>query len=107
MSHIFRRLFDWRVFADCMRSTRRGWVRLRGDEPPTAIRDPLIAACLDCGLDYSEFGVDLLLPRSQWLLIHPDENGLLCALCIAKRAARIGQCCGIRGVLEIRPEATR
>ncbi len=45
--------------------------------------------CLDCGLDYANFLIDVVLPRDQWLLIHPDEHGLLCAGCIVKRAAKI------------------
>lgn len=48
------------------------------------------AACLDCGLPYADFPLDLNLPRAQWLAIHPEgENGLLCAACIVRRAAKI------------------
>lgn len=47
------------------------------------------ARCLDCGKGYKSFGVDIVLPRSQWLLIHPDDNGLLCAQCIVNRIAKI------------------
>ncbi len=54
------------------------------------------AACLDCGIDYSEFGVDLTLPDDQWKLIHPGVNGLLCATCIARRAAKL------RGIIALR-----
>jgi|SRR3990172_1038990 len=49
-----------------------------------------MAACLDCGLDYyRDFPLDVLLPRAQWLLIHPADHGVLCAACIVKRAAKI------------------
>lgn len=62
------------------------------------------AVCLDCGLPYEEFGgLDILLPRSQWLVIHPDENGLLCAMCIVRRAAKIPECSAIQATLEILP----
>lgn len=43
------------------------------------------ANCLDCGKPYSEFGVDLVFNSSDWFKIHPRENGLLCANCIANR----------------------
>lgn len=45
--------------------------------------------CLDCGLPYASFPLDVNLPRGQWLLIHPDEHGVLCAACIVKRGAAI------------------
>jgi hypothetical protein len=44
--------------------------------------------CTDCGLSYSEFGLDLTLPDQQWKIIYPEENGLLCANCICKRAGK-------------------
>jgi hypothetical protein len=47
------------------------------------------AACLDCGLDYEQFPLDVVLADAQWRAIHPDGGGLLCAACIAKRAARL------------------
>jgi hypothetical protein len=46
------------------------------------------AKCLDCGLDYDQFGMDTQVPRAQWLTIHPDEGGLLCATCIVRRIAQ-------------------
>jgi hypothetical protein len=46
--------------------------------------------CKDCGLPYSEFGIDLILPDQQWKEIFPEENGLLCANCITKRAEKTG-----------------
>lgn len=57
--------------------------------------DELEAKCLDCGRDYTDFGMDLLLPRWQWLLIHPDDGGLLCANCIVRRAS------GLRGAVAL------
>jgi len=47
------------------------------------------AACLDCGKPYSEFALDVVLPDEQWVLIHPEVNGLLCACCIVDRAAKV------------------
>lgn len=62
--------------------------------------------CLDCGLDYEYFGMDTLLPRWQWLLIHPDEGGLLCANCIVKRAAKIPGAVGLHATIGIAPTRT-
>ena len=44
--------------------------------------------CIDCGLSYSEMGLDLVLPDQQWRVICP-ENGILCANCICKRATKL------------------
>ena len=63
------------------------------------------AACIDCGLPYSNFPVDVLLPRSQWLEIHPDENGLLCAACIVRRASLVPGCASVHAFIEIVPQA--
>lgn len=63
----------------------------------------LLASCLDCGRDYSDFHLDMLLPRPQWLEIHPDENGLLCAQCIVTRASRVLGVTAIHAILEIAP----
>jgi hypothetical protein len=68
---------------------------------------PPPAACLDCGLPYGDFPLDVILPRSQWLTIHPDEHGLLCAMCIVKRAAKIPCCAVVHAILEIVPPETR
>jgi hypothetical protein len=46
--------------------------------------------CEDCGLPYDEFGLDMVLPTWQWLLIHPEgEGGLLCGTCICRRAEKL------------------
>lgn len=68
-----------------------------------ARRDPVDAQCLDCGLDYAAFGLDLLLPRAQWLLIHPSDGGLLCARCLVVRAANVSGATAIHAVIEIAP----
>jgi hypothetical protein len=47
-------------------------------------------ACFDCGLLYSDMGLDLVLPDQQWKVIFPEENGVLCANCICKRAEKHG-----------------
>src|SRR5688572_18140783 len=64
---------------------------------------PPPAVCLDCGMPYSEFPLDVLLPRPQWLEIHPDENGLLCAACIVRRCARIPGVTACHLIVEIAP----
>ncbi len=59
--------------------------------------------CLDCGLPYSDFPLDTHLSRSQWLEIHTDEGGILCANCIVKRAAKIPGAVLVHLVVEIAP----
>ena len=54
------------------------------------IRNNLKPNCLDCGMPYQGFPLDMTLPNEQWLMIHPEgEGGLLCAGCIVKRAAKL------------------
>lgn len=62
------------------------------------------AVCLDCGRDYNDFGMDVLLPRWQWLLIHPDEGGLLCANCIVTRSAKVPGAVGLHATIGIAPK---
>lgn len=57
--------------------------------------------CLDCGLAYRDFPLDLTLPDEQWRMIHPDGNGVLCANCIVKRAAAIHGAVAIRATIEL------
>jgi hypothetical protein len=60
--------------------------------------------CDDCGLPYSEFGIDTVLPNLQWLAIHPaGEGGLLCASCMVKRAAKLPGIIAARMVFEFAP----
>lgn len=59
--------------------------------------------CLDCGLPYEDFPMDMLLPRSQWLTIHPADGGLLCAQCIVVRAAKITRATAVHAIIEIAP----
>jgi len=47
-----------------------------------------VVRCRDCGIPYSELGLDLVLPDQQWERIFPEEGGILCANCICKRAAK-------------------
>ncbi len=44
------------------------------------------ARCRDCGMHYSSFGMDIVLPDDQWARIAEDGAGLLCGTCIARRA---------------------
>jgi hypothetical protein len=59
------------------------------------VRD-FVNGCLDCGLPYEEHGVDVILTAAQWEMIHPGVSGVLCALCLARRVAklpgRVGVC---------------
>lgn len=70
---------------------------------PTALT---IAACLDCGKPYGEFGLDTVLSDDQWALImgqpdsKDDPGGLLCGNCIVARASRLGYFVRARLVLE-------
>ena len=48
--------------------------------------------CLDCDVEYSKLGCDLVLPDQQWKALCP-ENGTLCANCICKRAHEFGGTC--------------
>ena len=65
------------------------------------------ARCLGCGKPYSGFGMDVVLPRSQWCAIHPDEDGLLCAQCIVDRVhERIAGATVIHAIVEVSPHAT-
>ncbi len=45
--------------------------------------------CKDCGKLYEQFGLDLILPDQQWKMIC-QEDIILCANCICKRARHIG-----------------
>lgn len=47
-----------------------------------------VVACIDCGLPYADFGLDLVLPDQQWIIIHPGINGVLCSNCICSRASK-------------------
>ena len=48
------------------------------------------AICHDCGTPYGgPDWVDTVLPDEQWKLIFPEQDGLLCANCIIKRASRL------------------
>src|SRR5690242_11416261 len=62
---------------------------------------PPAANCLDCGLPYERFPLDVILPRAQWLEIHPAEHGLLCAACIVERAAQVPGVTCVHAILEI------
>ena len=51
-----------------------------------------LCRCDDCGLPYSEFGVDTCLAAQQWKAVCPEgggDGGLLCANCICKRISKL------------------
>jgi len=63
--------------------------------------DCLKPYCMDCGIPYQDFPLDMTLPDEQWLMIHPEgEGGLLCAGCIVKRAARLPGVIAVRAIFE-------
>lgn len=68
-------------------------------------QEQLAAVCLDCGLSYEDFPMDMLLPRHQWLDIHPDEGGVLCARCIVARASKLPGALAVHAVIAIAPVA--
>lgn len=54
--------------------------------------------CLDCGCDYAAtMALSLLIPRDQWLLIHPEDGGVLCANCMLRRAEKLPGAINITG----------
>ena len=60
------------------------WLKGQNPVPAIAVR------CMDCGLDYEhDFPLDVVLTKEQWLLIHPQDGGVLCGNCIVKRAAKL------------------
>lgn len=59
--------------------------------------------CLDCDIPYSEFPMDVVLPRGQWLLINPADSGVLCANCIVARASKILKATVCHLIIEVRP----
>lgn len=61
-------------------------------------RGPL-ARCSRCGLDYSEFGLDLDLPRDQWQAVNGSLDGLMCANCICRVAAKIPGAVAVRAAI--------
>jgi len=62
-----------------------------------------VLRCMDCGKPYADFPLDVVLPRGQWLAIHPDENGVLCAACIVERAARVPGATVVHAIIEVAP----
>jgi hypothetical protein len=45
---------------------------------------------MDCGVPYDEcMALDMTLPRAQWLMIHPEDGGKLCANCMIRRARKL------------------
>jgi hypothetical protein len=47
--------------------------------------------CKDCGMSYGgDEWIDTVISNDQWKLIFPELDGILCANCIIKRAAKLG-----------------
>lgn len=66
---------------------------------------PRAPRCLDCGTSYGGGDwLDVTLPNNQWSLIHPSQDGVLCANCIVRRAARLPYPpVAVRAVLDFEP----
>lgn len=60
----------------------------------------LEAKCLDCGKPYDDFGLDMVLPDEQWMMIHLEKDGLLCACCIVKRASKLPNAIIVKATIE-------
>ena len=61
------------------------------------------ANCIDCGRKYEQFRMDVVLPHSQWKLIHPEVDGLLCAQCIVNRVSKIDGAIVVHALIEFLP----
>lgn len=46
-------------------------------------------ACYDCGLPYEKQGIDIVFEPADWLEIFPEKCGVLCGICIARRAEKL------------------
>jgi hypothetical protein len=57
--------------------------------------------CLDCASLSSAEPIALIVPRTQWLRIHPDDGGYLCAHCMLVRAAKLPGAVNITGVITL------
>jgi len=62
--------------------------------PETKETPVLEPSCMDCGQHYS---LSLILSREQWLLINPQDWGMLCARCMGERAAKLDHVLWING----------
>lgn len=54
--------------------------------------------CMDCGIEDAE-SVGMLVPREHWLMIHPEDGGILCANCMVKRAKKLPRAINITGLI--------
>lgn len=62
--------------------------------------------CLDCSNPYAEtMAMSLLLPRDQWLLVNPDDGGVLCANCIIRRASALPGAINVTGRITFAADA--
>lgn len=73
-------------------------------QPAQREEDTGAAECMDCSMAYSDFGLDTTLPDDQWHMINGSPNGLLCASCIVKRAAKLPGVIAMRVRLEFAGE---
>ena len=57
---------------------------------------------MDCGKPYDDFPMDSTLPHNQWLMIHDNFGGLLCAGCMVKRASSLPDVVAMRMRIDFR-----
>ena len=68
-------------------------------EPGNYIGPIKDANCNDCGILYSNFGIDFVFSSIDWDLI-ANKGSLLCANCICKRIARLKNVIRVRGIID-------
>lgn len=46
--------------------------------------------CMECGLLYKEFGIDVNVPDDQWVLLmgRPAGDGMMCGACLIEAGAK-------------------
>lgn len=60
--------------------------------------EPILSVvCMDCQKPSAP--MDFVIPRIQWLLIHPEDDGYLCANCMVLRANKLPGVINITGVI--------
>jgi hypothetical protein len=55
--------------------------------------------CMDCQIDYDHCALDIVLSKEQWLMIHPDDGGVLCASCIVRRASTLPHVINVKAII--------
>ncbi len=67
-----------------------------------------IVRCCDCGKDYDDFGLDMVLTHWQWKrIVKEDGCGILCANCIVKRASKFPEAIAVLATIDFMPDSLR